>query len=104
MKHDELEIHARSCLGRDAPLPTLPMGAPVIVLPTTAVVAEASQERLEEKEKEQKVELIEDIPVLPLVGPSSTPTRQLTVEEVDKAVGRTSRGVARSEAPSTNVW
>ena len=50
MKRDELENHTRGCLGRSVPssLP-LPMGAPIITLPTPAVTAEASPEPLHQE-------------------------------------------------------
>jgi len=92
MKQDELEAHARCCLGRTPPLPTLPMGAPVVALPTAAVVAQAQAppallgEEEQQMETEQKVEWIGDVPVLPLVGTSGSQPSLLTVEEVDKAL------------------
>ena len=50
MKRDELETHTRGCLGRTAPTSlTLPMGAPVVTLPTPAVTAEASPEPLHQE-------------------------------------------------------
>jgi hypothetical protein len=70
MRHDELESHTRSCLGRAVPISTLPMGAPIIALPTSAVVAETSPE--------------------PVMGGDDIAPRpssaSLTIEEMDQAV------------------
>jgi hypothetical protein len=79
MRQDELESHTRSCLGRTAPSPTLLMGDPVINLPTSAVMAETAPEQ-----QSREVGMVGDVPVLPVVWPSSA--RRLTVEEIDQAV------------------
>ena len=90
MRHDELESHTRSCLGRTAPMPALPMGSPVINLPTAAVVAEAAPEP--SAEPPQEVVMVGDVAVLSLVRPpsasagASASVRLLTVEEIDQAV------------------
>ena len=91
MRQDELESHTRSCLGRTAPMPTLPMGAPVISLPSSAVVAETAPEP--SAEPPQEVVMVGDVAVLPLVRPPSASSsasanvlRMLTVEEIDQAV------------------
>ena len=87
MRQDELESHTRSCLGRTAPMPTLPMGAPVISLPTAAVVAETAPEP--SAEPLQEVVMVGDVAVLPLVHPASASAgvlRMLTVEEIDQTV------------------
>jgi hypothetical protein len=86
MRQDELESHTRSCLGRTAPSPTLPMGAPVVRLPTSAVMAEAAPEPSSEQPREH--EMVGDVAVFPLTRPSSAPVswRMLTVEEIDQAV------------------
>jgi hypothetical protein len=82
MRQDDLESHTRSCLGRTAPSPTLPMGAPVISLPTSAVMAEAAPETSSEQPRQHVVA------VLPVPRPSSASAsgRMLTVEEIDQAV------------------
>jgi hypothetical protein len=92
MKDDELVSHTRTCLGREVSVSmrtlhtssTLPVGAPVICLPTTAVVADASPDP--PQEEEQKAVLVGDVPVLPLTSLPSTFRRLLTVEEIDKAI------------------
>ena len=86
MRQDELECHTRSCLGRTAPMPTLPMGAPVISLPTSAIVADTAPEP--SAEPLQEVVMVGDVAVLPLVRPASASAsvRLLTVEEIDQAV------------------
>jgi hypothetical protein len=102
MKRDELEKHARSCLGRTAPVPLLPMGTPVITLPTYAVIAEASPEERrgteplenrhgstseeakygsEEKMQGEEKEAVEGTSVLP-----ASQLRTLTFEEIDLAI------------------
>jgi hypothetical protein len=86
MRQDELESHTRSCLGRIAPSPTLPMGDPIISLPTSAVMAETAPEPSSEQPREHV--MVGDVSVLPVVRPfsASASGRMLTVEEIDQAV------------------
>ena len=83
MRQDELEAHTRSCLGRTAPSPTLPMGAPVITLPTSAVMADAAPEPSAELPRE--VLMVGNVAVRPSSASVSS-GRMLNVEEIDQAV------------------
>ena len=113
MKRDELENHARSCVGRTAPVPMLPMGAPVITLPTHAVIAEEKydtepregrrgstelrvhgaellfeeEERQESASEEEKHGSEEKhLGGEKETAEATSPRRTLTIEEIDAAV------------------
>jgi hypothetical protein len=73
----------RSCVGRMAPMPMLPLGAPVIALATSAVVAQATpqpqQERAEGPVGAETSQFC-------LWWSSMVSGRLLTAQEIDKSV------------------